>query len=273
MQVRPLPGQRLNEKSMKTFAEYKAVAVLLAAGGGTRMRSRKPKTLHQLFGSPMVSYPTRALAGSGVNLLLAVVGVKARRVAFVIKKYLPEGIEFQAVRQKKQLGTADAVKAALSGLKPCAGQTLLVLPADAPLIRTETLRGLLESHAQSGNTATLLTAVVPDPTGYGRVIRDSTGQVQKIVEHLDATKKEQMVNEICTSIYCFSRDELEAALKEIQPSLATGEYYLTDAIAEISARGLKVGAVCAPSYQETLGVNNVEQFQTAKELLDERSRK
>ena len=279
----------------------KNTAVLLAAGGGTRMGTRKPKTLLKLNGKPIVSYGVSALSqlnkdglnedelknqdGFQIGELIAVVHVKPKRVSMAIKKAVGKsknkttndgdpGLKVRFAHQKELLGTADAVKTALEVLSGGAGDNgepsddtcILVLPADAPLITSETLRQLLEQHHKSQNPATLLTAKVSNPEGYGRVIRDDKGNLKKIVEHIDASQAELLVNEICTSIYCFRLEELTSALAEIQPAKISEEYYLTDVVRILVEAGEAVGAFIAPDPNEILGVNTREQFQKVSQL-------
>ena len=201
-------------------------AVVLAAGKGKRMNSDLPKVLFEVAGRPLVSWVVDAVVAAGVEDVTVVVGHEADRVAAV----LPDGVA--TALQAEQLGTGHAVMAALEVMGDVAGDTVLVVPGDTPLFRPESLAGLLEAH--DGNGATLLTTRMPDPTGYGRVIRDGE-RVAAIVEERDATDEQRSIDEVAVSTYAFDGAALVEALRQIRNDNAQGEYYLTDAMAAIAA--------------------------------------
>ncbi len=248
--------------------------ILLAAGGGKRMGQKLPKTLLDLGGKPMVSYGARALLDLGLKELVAVVGTKARQVGKAISReaesHPVQKTQIRLVRQKTLSGTADAARLALdkaSQLEDMQSACFIVLPADAPLIKVKTLQKLIHIHQSSKAAAVVLTAEVDNPAGYGRIIRDSNKKLRGIVEHKDASPEELAVNEICTSIYCFSPLELAKALKSVAPSSVSGEYYLTDVVGILIESGHLVESYKAPDSDEVLGVNTPEQLEEVSSRL------
>ena len=224
-------------------------AVILAAGEGKRMRSRQPKVLHPLCGRPLIAFPLRT-ARTLADRIVLVVGPNAEEVVAVA------GADVRSVVQKERLGSGHAVQQARA---ECGEGTILVLPGDMPLLSVETIGRLVEHHRKSRAAATVLTAVVPSPHGYGRVIRQS-GRVKKIVEERDATAAEKKVAEINTSVYCFAAARLWPALDKVRPNNDQGEYYLTDVIGILARAGAKVEAVVAADHAEASGVNDRKQL-------------
>ncbi|MCX6511776.1 MAG: NTP transferase domain-containing protein [Actinobacteria bacterium] len=191
-------------------------AVILAAGKGTRMRSDRPKPLHHLCGRPMVLYVVDALSALRVDRVVVVVGNRAEWVSKTVLEHAPEGMRFDFVEQVEQLGTGDAVKVALTCFGDDDPDDLVVLPGDTPLLRPPTIGALMRAHREQGAAATLLTARVSVPSGYGRVLRGRDNHVVRVVEDGDATDEELRITEINTSIYCFKRSLLSPAFR---PSL------------------------------------------------------
>ena len=257
---------------MTTSASQRPLsAIVLAAGEGSRMKSERPKPLHRLCGKPMLMYVLESLSGCGVERAAIVVGHKADWVTKKIgEERVPVPVEF--VEQRVQRGTGDAALIGLIGLPddPDEGD-VLVLPGDAPLLRAETISHLVASHRSTDVAATVLTAVVEDPSGYGRVVRGRDGRVTRIVEHGDATPEELEITEFNTSIYCFKRSLLAPALRRLEPDNAQGEYYLTDVVAVLAAAGHAVGSVVAPSAVEASGVNDRMQLAAAEAELRRRT--
>lgn len=239
------------------------IALILAAGKGTRMKSKLPKVLHKVGGVPMVEQVLQTVKAAGTERQVVVVGFGGEAV----QAYL--GNQAETVMQEKQLGTGHAVLQAEPLLKDAKG-TLLVTCGDTPLVREETFRKLMEHHAATGAAATVLTAVMPDPFGYGRVIRDAKGQVTKIVEQKDGTPEELAVREVNAGIYCFELPLLWDLLHHVGNNNAQGEYYLTDIIGMLVKDGKVVSAYAAPEYQETLGVNSRLQLAEAERVLRQR---
>lgn len=237
-------------------------AVILAAGKGTRMKSELPKVIHEALGKPMVEYSIGAAmeAGAKESDICLVVGHKAE----MVKETVKENVIF--VLQEEQLGTGHAVKCAKDFIGN-EGLTM-VLCGDTPLITGATLKKLVDVHVTEGNAITVLTAIAEDPTGYGRIIKDSWGKFVKIVEQKDATLEEQRVQEINSGMYIFNSDILTAALSKLTNDNAQGEYYLTDTIEIVKSEGLGVVATMViDDMAEIKGVNSPEQLAEAEEIL------
>ncbi len=252
-------------------------AIVLAAGEGTRMRSTRPKPLHMICGRGMVMHVIHSLESLKVERTVVVVGHGAERVTKKVQEQSPAWANVSFVEQEVQRGTGDA---AMVGLSVFPGDdlddesTIIVLPGDTPLLRPETIDELVSTHVANGYAATLLTSVVEDPTGYGRVIRSEArgtqDRVMRIVEQRDATPAELAVQEMNTSIYAFRRDLLGPALRHLSPDNSQGEYYLTDVIGVLSGMGHRIGAVQA-SPAETAGVNDRWQLALAERELRART--
>ncbi len=236
------------------------LTVILAAGKGTRMKSALPKVLHCVGGKPMVQHVLDAANIAGASRNIVVVGFGAQSVEAML------GVQAEFVVQAEQLGTGHAVRQAAALLEDYHG-TVMVLCGDTPLLRGELLAKLFAAHCHSQAAATVLTAQLPDPAGYGRVIRDAHGLVVKIVEHKDASTAELAINEVNTGIYCFEKVALFEALAQITCANQQGEYYLTDVIAILARQNGKVGAVLAEDHQETLGINSRVQLAAAEKIL------
>jgi len=225
--------------------------VILAAGEGKRMRSRQPKVLHELCGRPLISYCLRLARTVGDRIVL-VVGPDADGV----RAQTGEGVAI--VEQRERLGTGHAVLQARADCEGIAGP-ILVLPSDVPLLSVETIERLVSHHATTGAAATVLTAIVDRPNGYGRVLRQG-GRVKRIVEDRDATDDEKKVTEINTSVYCFDARRLWPALERVRPENDQGEYYLTDVIALLGKAGGRIEAIAVEDPEEALGVNDRKQL-------------
>ena len=223
--------------------------VVLAAGKGTRMKSRLYKVLHKVCGKTMVEHVVDAARGVNPAKIVTVVGTGAGEV----EKVLDGKSDFAF--QEKQLGTGDAVMTAKEELGDKDGATLVVT-GDTPLFTTETFDELFKYHAEKGNAATVLTAEAPNPFGYGRIIRDDQGNVLRIVEQKDGKPEELKVKEINTGVFCFDNKKLFEALKHVDNNNAQGEYYLTDVLEILRNSGERVGAYKMPDFSESLGVND-----------------
>lgn len=239
-------------------------AVILAAGKGTRMKSDLPKVVHTIEGKCLVDYAIEAARGAGAEDICLVVGYKYEIVRETI---LHQDVRF--VLQEEQLGTGHAVKCAKDFLGD-EGQTLILF-GDTPLITAETLTRLKEHHVKNGNTVTVLSAMMEDPTGYGRIIRDADGNFVKSVEHKDATEAELKSHEVNSGMYIFETKELKEALEKIQPNNAQGEYYLPDTLTIIKEKGLKVDAFALDDPEDITGVNDQEQLKAAAVVIRRRN--
>lgn len=252
-------------------------AIVLAAGEGTRMKSTRPKPLHVLCGRAMVLHILDALAELPLDRAVVVVGHGAERVTKALSEQAAPDLPIEFVEQAVQRGTGDAVAVALTAFPddltdPDAEDgDLLVVPGDTPLLRPQTLAALVKAHRQSDAAATLLTAVLDDPTGYGRVVRGKDERVRRVVEHKDATEEEREIDEINTSIYCFRRSVLAPALRRLTPDNAQGEYYLTDVIGVLHDAGYNVVSMVAADPMETAGINDRAQLAIAEAELRDRT--
>lgn len=241
------------------------VAVILAAGVSTRMNTQMAKVLHEVCGRPMLAYVLDACHEIGIEKIYVVVGFSAQ----MVKDYFAGEKNIVWVAQKEQLGTAHAVLCCKEHLKDFKGQTL-ILCGDGPLIRAQTLKALIKKHETAQAAATLATAKLDNPTGYGRIIRDKDDDIQGIVEHSDCTPEQLKVKEVNPSYYIFDNQVLFDALHKVKPNNVKKEYYLTDAIAGIIATGKKVSAVTAVRPEEAMGVNSREQLSEAGKIMQRR---
>lgn len=236
-------------------------AVILAAGMGTRMKSKHPKVIHQILGKPMVEYVITAVKKAGVEHITLVIGHKAEEV----KEAVRSDVDF--VLQHPQLGTGHAVMVAQGNL-PDEGE-VLILTGDTPLITPETLDKVIRYHRENRYAATVITAMLEDPSGYGRIVRDSNGDIIKIVEHKDASPEELAISEINASMYCFDVKKLKEVLGQLSNDNAQGEYYLTDTIALMREKGYRIGGYVADS-EEILGINDRVQLYEASKVMRKR---
>ena len=239
--------------------------VILAAGKGTRLKSSLAKVLHRAGGRSLVEHVLAACAPLKPRKTVVVVGHQAEQVTAVI-----EPLETESVLQQPQHGTGHAMQVARRALG--AAKLALVLPGDAPLIRTETLRSMIAAHRNAGAAATILSAVVSDPSGYGRVLRKSETAVQAIVEESQLTDEQRELNEINSSIYCFTLEKLWPALAQVKPNNKHRELYLTDAVAVLAAKNETVLAHVAPDPREALGCNTRADLAEVDRIFRERKR-
>jgi len=242
------------------------VAILLAAGVSSRMNTHMPKVLHEVTGRPMLAYVLDACRSVGVDKIYVVVGFGADQVK---ERFAEESSDIVWVEQSKQMGTAHAVMCCKEDLAGFSGQTL-VLCGDGPLIRAKTLQTLIEKHEAEHSAATLATAVLEDPTGYGRIIRDAYGNMQGIIEDSDCAPAQRAVREVNPSYYLFNNQVLFRALEEVKPDNVKQEFYLTDALAVLIASGHKVIAVTAVRPEEAVGVNSRAQLSVASKIMQHR---
>jgi bifunctional UDP-N-acetylglucosamine pyrophosphorylase/glucosamine-1-phosphate N-acetyltransferase len=241
------------------------VAIILAAGVSSRMNTQLPKVLHEVCGRPMLAYVLDACRGVGVQKLYVVVGFGGDEV----EQRFAEAQDIVWVKQTAQRGTAHAVLSCKQYLKDFQGQTL-VLCGDGPLIRAEMLNTLIGKHEMERAAATLATAVLDDPTGYGRIVRDRYGNIQGIVEDANCTREELAIREVNPSYYLFNNQILFEAAEQVEPDSVKNEYYLTDAVSRIIATGHKVVAVTAVRPEEAVGVNSRAQLSVASKIMQRR---
>src|SRR5256884_1404070 len=234
-------------------------AVILAAGEAKRMRSRQPKVLHPLCGRPLIAYALR-IARALADRTVVVTGPNADDVRVAAG----DGVTF--VEQRERLGTGHALGQARAA---CGDGPIVVLAADMPLLSSETLERLVAHHRGAGAAATVLTAVVDRPQGYGRILHQG-GRVKRIVEDRDATDDQKKITEINTSVYCFEARRLWKALAEVRPDNEQGEYYLTDVIGILAKAGSRIEAVAAPDPIEALGINDRKQLAAVAAILRRR---
>ena len=244
-----------------------AAVVVLAAGEGTRMKSRTtPKVLHELCGRSMLGHVLATSRALQPERLLVVVGHAREQVAAHVAEVDPGA---ETVVQEPQNGTGHAVRVALDAAGDLTGTVLVVL-GDAPLMRTETLRQLVARHVATGAATTVLSAHLPDPAGYGRIVRDDSGAVTAIVEHKDADEATRAITEINSGVYAFDAGHLKDALTRLTTDNAQGEEYLTDVVGLHRAAGLGVAAHVVADAVETMGVNDRVQLSEARTLLRDR---
>ena len=243
--------------------ENNIMAIVMAAGKGTRMKSKKSKLVQKIYGKEVVKRAVENAKKAGVNEIVAVVGYMKEEVMAVL------GDDVKYAYQEEMLGTGHAVMQAKEYLQGKKGK-VLVLNGDVPLIRPETLNKLLEKSIENKEYATLLTAIYDNPTGYGRIVRDEGGNISAIVEEKDTTEEQKEIKEINAGIYCFDIEELLSALDKISPNNAQGEYYLTDVIQIMNEKGLKTGAVIVEDNTEILGINDRIQLEMLTKVLQMR---
>ncbi len=249
-----------------SFLQERSLDILvLAAGLGTRMKSRKAKVLHQLDGRPLIAHVCRTAESIQPRQIYVVVGHQAEKIQAAILEGLGQD-RVTFVTQAQQLGTGDAVMSARDLLRD-AESTLLILSGDVPLIRAETLQLLLERHRTSQNVATILSVRMENPTGYGRIVRDEEGRFLQIVEEKDTSADEKQIREINSGIYCFETSKLFPALERVKPANQQGEYYLTDVPEILLRAGERVDAYQHNNVREVAGINTRAELAEIENLV------
>ncbi|MFF8958939.1 bifunctional UDP-N-acetylglucosamine diphosphorylase/glucosamine-1-phosphate N-acetyltransferase GlmU [Streptomyces sp. NPDC014894] len=248
-------------------ANRPAAVVVLAAGEGTRMKSKTPKVLHDICGRSLVGHVVSAARELEPRQLVVVVGHASERVESHLTEVYPGT---RTAFQAEQKGTGHAVRTGLDQLAEGVDGTVVVVCGDTPLLSGETLTALAATHAADGNAVTVLTAEVPDSTGYGRIVRDGGGAVTAIVEHKDATAAQLAIREINSGVFAFDGQLLADALGKVRTDNSQGEEYLTDVLGILREAGHRVGASVAGDHREILGINNRVQLAEARGLLNER---
>lgn len=234
-------------------------SVILAAGMGTRMKSKMPKVLHRVCGKPLTKWVIDASKEAGADLVVTIIG----HGADMVRKTLGDVSEFAI--QAEQKGTGHAVMQAKEFIEK--SNCVVILNGDTPLINAQTIKKAVEYHNAKGEQATVITAILPDATGYGRIIRDADGSVLKIVEQKDASDAEKKINEVNSGMYVFDAKSLVFALDKITPNNAQGEYYLTDTLEILLKAGKKVGAYAIEDNDEIRGINDRVQLSEAEAIM------
>lgn len=236
------------------------LAIVMAAGKGTRMKSKNSKLVHQIYGKELVKRSVENAKKAGIEEVIAIVGYQKEQVQLVLQ----DSVKY--AYQEEMLGTGHAVMQAKEYLKGKNGK-VVILNGDVPILRPSTIKHLIEKSIERKEYATVLTAIYDNPYGYGRIIRDEGGSIKAIVEEKDATEEEKKIKEINSGIYCFDINELLLALEKITPNNVQGEYYLTDVINIMNEKGLKTGAVIVEDNTEILGVNDKIQLELLTRVL------
>ena len=243
-----------------------AAVIILAAGEGTRMKTRTPKVLHVVCGRTMLGHVLATARELAPQRLIVVTGQARGQVAGQLAEHAPDA---SVVVQERRGGTGHAVRTVIESVGMIAG-TIVVTYADTPLLRSQTLAGLVAAHDAAGAAVTVLTAIVDDPAGYGRIVRDPAGGFAGIVEDSDATAGQRAIREINSGVYAFDGDLLADVVKRVPTDNAKGEEYLTDAVAILRGDGHPVATAACPDPDEILGVNDQSQLAWARRVLNER---
>lgn len=243
-------------------------SIILAAGEGSRMKSDLPKCSHKVCGKALINHIVDAATEAGVEKNVVVVGHGADKVKGIVEKQ--ERVEFaqQPVGEGAPYGTGFAVKQGIDHIED--GDTVLILCGDTPLIKSETIEAFTKYHADGNYSVTVLTSKLEDPTDYGRIIRDGSGEVTGIVEQKEATPEQLEIDEVNSGIYCFEGKTLKSVLEKIDNNNAKGEYYITDAIHIVKAEGGAVGGYIASDSGEIQGINSKKQLAEAEEVMRNR---
>lgn len=243
-------------------------SIILAAGEGSRMKSDLPKCSHKVCGKALINHIVDAATAAGVEKNVVVVGHGADKVKFIVEKQ--ERVEFvqQPVGEGAPYGTGFAVKQGIDHVED--GDTVLILCGDTPLIKSETIEAFTKYHIEGNYSVTVLTSKLEDPTDYGRIIRDGSGEVTGIVEQKEATPEQLEIDEVNSGIYCFEGKTLKSVLGKIDNNNAKGEYYITDAIHIVRAEGGAVGGYIASDSGEIQGINSKKQLAEAEEVMRNR---
>ena len=239
--------------------------LILAAGLGTRMKSKKAKVLHELGGRPLIGHVIRQARDLNPRKIYVIVGYDAEAVEAAVRRE-PDGDRVVMVEQQEQRGTGDAVMSAAEHLRN-SESTVLVLSGDVPLVRPETLRKFINTHHQNNAACSILGVRLENPTGYGRILRNSENGFLRIVEQKDATAEEKLVREVNSGIYCFESSKLFPALAQVKPANQQGEYYLTDVPEILAAQGEKIAIYQHSDAREVSGINNRADLAEFENLL------
>ena len=241
-------------------------AIILAAGKGTRMQSDLPKVMHEVAGRPMINWVIDASRKAGARRIIVVIGHRGD----LLRDELAGQDDIEFVEQSEQLGTGHAVDMARAAMADSPENDVFVLCGDGPLIRPETLDALLLKHTEDGAAATLATAIIEDPGGYGRIARDEAGNFDRIVEQKDATEEQLAIREINPSYYCFRSGDLFEQLSRISNDNASGEYYVTDVFRLLLDAGQGVSVVAAVPAEDVLSINTLDHLSEVDSIMRNR---
>ncbi|MCQ4021465.1 MULTISPECIES: sugar phosphate nucleotidyltransferase [unclassified Ruminococcus] len=241
-------------------------AIILAGGEGKRMKSDKPKTLSEVLGRPILNWVLTAVKDSGIDNICVVTGYKKEYIEEYLKT-LPYPVE--TTFQSERLGTGHAVMTAKDFLTKNGGD-VIILNGDTPFMDSKTIKNSLEQHKHSKSSATVISAKIDDPTGYGRIVRDENGGLRAIVEHKDADEETLKINEINSGGYWFNSEDLLSVLYKIKSNNKAGEYYLPDAIKLLLEKGKNAGAYTAESSDAVLGANDPQQLLELNQIAKSR---
>lgn len=247
------------------------VSIILAAGEGTRMKSKVPKVLHEILGRPMLFYVLNACKNAAIEKNLVVVGHNKKKVKEKFKEESDVNFIEQPMGDNYPYGTGFAVSSAVSEIED--DDTVIILNGDTPLISNSTIDCFLKFHECRGNAMTVLAADIPDPTNYGRIVRDGDANIKAIVEEKDANEKEKLIREINSGIFVFRGSALKYAIKNLNTDNAAGEMYLTDALEVLVRAGEKVGSFKIKDAHEIFGVNSRYELSNASEILRQKINK
>ena len=244
--------------------DNKVAVIILAAGLGKRMKSAKAKVLHEVFGKPMIMYVLETAWGIAGNNLIVVVGYQAE----IVRQKISESFEVEFAYQAEQLGTAHAVRCAIPYL-PENMENIIILCGDVPLISHNTLKKFFKYHTETERDISILAVDVDDPTGYGRIIMDQSGNVSEIIEEADATDDEKSIKTINSGIYCVRKEYLLKTINKIKADNVQEEYYLTDIISIAYNEKKSVGAVVGQCQKEIIGVNSLQDLKMAEKFMQD----
>ena len=237
-----------------------ALAIVMAAGKGTRMKSKKSKLVHKIYGKEIIRRAIENVKRAGIEEVITVVGYQKEQIEEVLKDTVKYAV------QEEQLGTGHAVIQAAKLLEGRKGK-VLVLNGDHPIMRPETLKNLVEVSNSRGESATILTMIHDNILPYGKIIHDEKGNIKQIIEHKDCTPEQQQIREVNLGMYCFDIEELQSALKELNNDNVQKEYYLTDVIKIMYDKGLKTGSIVVSDNAEVLGINDRMDLQILTKAL------
>ena len=244
----------------------KTAAVILAAGKGTRMKSKLPKILHTVCNKPMIERVLNSVANAEIERSIVVVGFEGDKIKTALADKKFESMQFEFADQTEQLGTGHAVMQTEQALKNFDG-TVLILCGDTPLLKSETLKKFVDEHNSKNSSASVMTMEIPNPAGYGRIIRSADGSFEKIVEEKDADDEQKKIHEVNSGIYCFDSKKLFDALKKITNDNVQKEYYLPDTLEILKSEGEKISCVTIENPDETRGINSRQQLTDAEKIM------